>query len=80
MRERAEAEMGRDRLAEIGETFAPAEIARADAGAEEQPRHEFARMIAARPSGIAAMIGGDEGEIARPHRRQEIGQAAVEIL
>ena len=53
---------------------------RRDAGRVDQHRHAFARVIGAAPGRIAAVIGGDDQEIAVAQLCQELRQAPVERL
>ena len=81
MRERTDAEDLRDRLAEIGERRARADVgARPDAAPDQEHRHVLARVIGARRRRIVAVIGGDDQQIARRAARQQARQPGVEAL
>ena len=67
-------------LSDIGETVAVADISRRDARPKGDDRHVLAGMVASGPARIAAVIGGDEREIAGSQQSFERGQPAIEIL
>ena len=69
--------MLRQGLADIGEAVAPAERTRRDAGSEGEHRDVLARMVGAVPARIAAVIGADDGDVARPQRGAERGQPGI---
>jgi len=50
--------------ADVGEALTRAEEARLQVRRIGENRHQFAGMIRARPSGIAAMVGCDDQKIA----------------
>ena len=81
MRQRPDAEDLGQRLPEIGERRARAEV---DAGpharAGDQQRHVLARMIGARRRRIVAVVGGDDQQIVVAQPRQQRGQPRVEPL
>ena len=56
--------MVRDGLADVGEAVTPADRAGRDVRTVAQDRHAFARMIATFPARIAAVICGQQQEIA----------------
>ncbi len=64
MGERRQPEMRGHGLAHVGEAFPAAQVAWAHPGAEEQHRHVLAGMVGAGPGRIAAMVGGDQRQIA----------------
>ena len=67
------AEIFGDGLADIGKSCAQAEIG---AGlhllAEREQGHVFARVIGAGDGGIAAVVGGEDGEIGRASCRERV--------
>ena len=75
-----EAEMRGQGLAHIGEARPHADRMRLQVRTEEQHRHVFAGVIGAMEGGIAAVIGGDQRQIARLHPRFQLRQAAIEFL
>ena len=78
---RADAEVLRQRLAEIGKGRSRAEIdAGLDASAVQQQRHVLARMVGARRRRIVAVIGGDHEQIVVAQLRQQARQPRVEPL
>ena len=71
LRHRRHAEELGQRLREIGEGGAIAEVrARARPRAGDQQRHVLTRMIGARRRRIVAVIGGDDEQIVGPQQRQ----------
>src|SRR6185503_13080737 len=79
VRERADAEQLGERLPEVGERPARAEV---DAGADVAPgreqRHVFARMIGTRRGRIVAVVGGDDQQIVVSKMREQGREARVE--
>ena len=71
MRERASAEPAREALADVGEGCATAELACRNFGTKGKDRHVLAGVVATLPSGIAAVIGGDDRDIVRPKESLE---------
>ena len=47
-------------------------------GPEGEDRNLFARVVGTAPGGIAAVVGGDDGEVARLQLRMQLRQSAVE--
>jgi hypothetical protein len=80
MRERRDAEVVGNRLAEIGERGAGAKVRRPHAGAGHQQRNIFARVVGARRAGIVAVIGGDDEQVRVAKRRQQPRKFDVEPL
>ena len=79
--ERSDAEQLGERLAEIGERRARAEVgAGRTAAPVEQHRHVLARVIGARRRRIVAVIGGDDQEVVVAQARQQRRQPGVEPL
>src|SRR5260221_2521126 len=72
--------MLRQGLADIGKTVAAAERTRRHRGPEGEHRNVLARMVGAVPGRIAAVIGGDDREIARAQRLAESQQPGLEAL
>src|SRR5260221_13134033 len=66
-----DAEMLRQRLTYIGEALAAAERTRRDRGPEGEHGNVLARMVGAVPGRIAAVISGDDREIAKAQRPAE---------
>ena len=81
VRQRTDAEELGQRLAEVRERLARAEV---DAGAHRRPddqqRHVLARVVGARRRRIVAVIGGDDEQIVGAEPRQQRGQPRVEAL
>src|SRR5260370_8137789 len=72
--------MLRQGLADSGKAVAAAERTRRDRGPEGEHRNVLARMVGAVPGRIAAVIGGDDREIARAQRLAERRQPGIEAL
>ena len=72
--------MRRHRLADIGEGFAPPDPAGFHVWAEGQDRDGLAGMVGALPGRIAAVIGGDDRQIAGLQFRLEFGQPPIELF
>ena len=79
VRERSDPEDLRDRLAEIREGPANADVgAWPDATADEKHRDELARVVRARRGRVVAVIGCDDEEVPLAQPRQQPRQARVE--
>src|SRR5207253_10976793 len=70
-----------DGLAEVGQRRAEAQ---GDAGlclrTEDQDGNVFAGMVGGRSGGVAAVVGGDDGEVLRVQLPLEAGQPGVKLL
>src|SRR5262245_5241399 len=77
VRQRREAEMARDRLPDISKA-APADRPRLRRRAEGEDGDVFARVVAAGRGRIAAVVGGDDGEVAGAQRLLDPGKPRVE--
>ena len=81
VRERSDAEIGGERLPQIGKRAPRPEIhAGADTRAGDENRDVLARVIGAGRRRIVAVIGGDDQQIRFPQRRQHVTEALVEAL
>src|SRR5262245_2082328 len=69
-----------DRLTDIGKTIAPADASRGGVRREGEDGHAFARVVAATPSRIAAVIGRDDQKIARLQPIERLRQLRIEGL
>lgn len=72
--------MDREARANVRERFAPADGAARDTWPKDEDGHMLAGVVGAAPGWIIAMIGGDDGGIARPRRGEEFGESGVECL
>ena len=77
-RHRLHAEVAGDGLSDVGERVARADRAGRNARAEGDDRHMLARVIAAGPGRIAAVVGREDDEIAWLQLGLQFGQAPVE--
>src|SRR5215471_20757814 len=73
-------EMSRDRRRNVGKRIAAINRTWTDSRTKRQDRNRLARMIGARPSRIAAVVGGDERKVAGPERALEFGKPLIEGL
>src|SRR6185437_4699325 len=71
-------EVTRDAGADVAETRASAKPPARDVRTERQHRHAFARVVAARPRRIAAVVAGDHHQIVLQQFVLELGQSFVE--
>jgi len=78
MIKRRQAEMTSQGLADIGEAVARSERRRKHTWPKREHGHVFARMIAARPCRIAAMVRSDHRQVSRAQQGLETGQRQVE--
>ena len=62
--------MNREARPNIGERFAAADGAALDAGPKGENWHMLAGVVGAGPAWVRAMVGGDHGDIARPHQSE----------
>ena len=75
------AEIGGHGLADVGKRGAQPEVdAGAHLGAEGQQRHVLAGVVGAGNGGVAAVVGGEDGQVARAQRAFESRQPGVELL
>ena len=73
-------EMGGDRFADIGKSLAPPDRTGVDPRPESEDRHVFAGVIRSLPGRVAAMVRGDDDEIAGLQPLLQLRQAPVERL
>src|SRR5690606_38296506 len=80
MRGGMQIQMTRYRRADIGEGVASPDRTARDLAAERDDGNAFARVIAAFPGRIAAVIAGYDREVPRPQQRKQLGQSRIESL
>src|SRR5690606_24923428 len=78
MTARGQEQVHGERGADIGEAAAPAQGCASNPWTEREHRDALARVIAAAPGRIAAMVARNDREIAVPQRRDELRHARVE--
>src|SRR5437764_7840890 len=72
--------MARNRRGYVGEAVTPADRARRDGWSERKDRNFLPRMIRAAPSRVAAVVGGNDDEIARSRESMDLGHPPIKCL
>src|SRR3990167_10202887 len=67
-------------LTQVGETVASAQRARCIAGPEGQRGNALAGVVAARPGGIATVVGAQHQQVTLAERGEKFWQACVEMF
>ncbi len=75
-----EVEMVGQGLADISKGGAPAECNRGNTRPRDQYRYMFSGVVAARPGGVTAMVGGSHHQIPRLELPEEGWQIQVQLL